>query len=255
MRRILRYSLTAFLLALACGVCMAQTDRKEVRAGNRQYKKGNWQNAEIEYRKAQAKDSTSFAAGYNLAGALYREGNFDEAAKTLDRLKEIAPASGRAADYFYNQGNVAVQKKDWKAAVEAYKQSILLNPEDLEAKENYAYAKQMLKDEEQQGGGGDNQQDQDNKDQDNNQDNNQDNSGQDQNQNQNQNQNDNPDQNQGDRPDPQQDPQQGEGDAKISPQQAQQMLKAIQAREKKTQDKVNKEKAALLKSRQKEKNW
>lgn len=246
MRRILRYSLTAFLLALAYGVCMAQTDRKEVRAGNRQYKKGNWQNAEIEYRKAQAKDSTSFAAGYNLAGALYREGNFDEAAKTLDRLKEIAPASGRAADYFYNQGNVAVQKKDWKAAVEAYKQSILLNPEDLEAKENYAYAKQMLKDEEQQGGGGDNQQDQDN-----NQDNNQDNSGQDQNQNQ----NDNPDQNQGDRPDPQQDPQQGEGDAKISPQQAQQMLKAIQAREKKTQDKVNKEKAALLKSRQKEKNW
>lgn len=245
MRRILRYSLTAFLLALACGVCMAQTDRKEVRAGNRQYRKGNWQNAEIEYRKAQAKDSTSFAAGYNLAGALYREGNFDEAAKTLDRLKEIAPASGRAADYFYNQGNVAVQKKDWKAAVEAYKQSILLNPEDLEAKENYAYAKQMLKDEEQQGGGGDNQQDQDNKDQDNNQDN----SGQ------NQNQNDNPDQNQGDRPDPQQDPQQGEGDAKISPQQAQQMLKAIQAREKKTQDKVNKEKAALLKSRQKEKNW
>lgn len=247
MRRILRYSLTAFLLALACGVCMAQTDRKEVRSGNRQYKKGNWQNAEIEYRKAQAKDSTSFAAGYNLAGALYREGNFDEAAKTLDRLKEIAPASGRAADYFYNQGNVAVQKKDWKAAVEAYKQSILLNPEDLEAKENYAYAKQMLKDEEQQGGGGDNQQDQDNKDQDNNQDN----SGQDQNQNQ----NDNPDQNQGDRPDPQQDPQQGEGDAKISPQQAQQMLKAIQAREKKTQDKVNKEKAVLLKSRQKEKNW
>lgn len=247
MRRILRYSLTAFLLALACGVCMAQTDRKEVRAGNRQYRKGNWQNAEIEYRKAQAKDSTSFAAGYNLAGALYREGNFDEAAKTLDRLKEIAPASGRAADYFYNQGNVAVQKKDWKAAVEAYKQSILLNPEDLEAKENYAYAKQMLKDEEQQGGGGDNQQDQDKKDQDNNQDN----SGQ----NQNQNQNDNPDQNQGDRPDPQQDPQQGEGDAKISPQQAQQMLKAIQAREKKTQDKVNKEKAALLKSRQKEKNW
>ena len=251
MRRILRYSLTAFLLALACGVCMAQTDRKEVRAGNRQYRKGNWQNAEIEYRKAQAKDSTSFAAGYNLAGALYREGNFDEAAKTLDRLKEIAPASGRAADYFYNQGNVAVQKKDWKAAVEAYKQSILLNPEDLEAKENYAYAKQMLKDKEQQGGGGDNQQDQDNKDQDNNQDNNQDNSGQ----NQNQNQNDNPDQNQGDRPDPQQDPQQGEGDAKISPQQAQQMLKAIQAREKKTQDKVNKEKSALLKSRQKEKNW
>ncbi len=42
---------------------------------------------------------------------------------------------------------------------------------------------------------------------------------------------------------------------KISPQQAQQMLRAIQAKEKETQDKVNKEKAEALKSRQKEKNW
>ena len=42
---------------------------------------------------------------------------------------------------------------------------------------------------------------------------------------------------------------------KISPQQAQQMLRAIQAKEKETQDKVNKEKVEALKSRQKEKNW
>ena len=33
------------------------------------------------------------------------------------------------------------------------------------------------------------------------------------------------------------------------------MLQAIQAKEKETQDKVNKEKAQVLKSRQKEKNW
>ena len=42
---------------------------------------------------------------------------------------------------------------------------------------------------------------------------------------------------------------------KISPQAAQQMLQAIQAKEKETQDKVNKQKAEALKSRQKEKNW
>ena len=45
------------------------------------------------------------------------------------------------------------------------------------------------------------------------------------------------------------------GGSEISPQQAQQMLQAIQAQERQTQDKVNKEKAAALKSRQKEKNW
>lgn len=254
MRTILKYSLTAFLLLLSCAVALAQTDRKEVRAGNRQFKKGNWQNAEIEYRKAQVKDSSSFAANYNLAGALYKENNFDEAVKSLEKLKDVAPASEHAADYFYNLGNIAVQKKDWKAAVDAYKRSLLQNPDDLDAKENYAYAKQMLKNEEQQGGGGGNDQ-QNNQDQQQNQNNNDQDKNKDQNQDQDQKQNNdqNKDQNQGDQPKPQQGD--GQGEAKISPQQAQQMLKAVQAREKETQDKVNKEKAALLKSRQKEKNW
>lgn len=254
MKTFLRYSLSIILLVLSCSAAFAQTDRKEVRAGNRQFKKGNWQNAEIEYRKAQAKDSTSFAAGYNLAGALYRENNFDEAGKSLEKFKDAAPMSPNGADYYYNLGNIAVQKKDWKAAVDAYRQSILRAPDDLDAKENYAYAKQMLKN---NGGGGDGQNDQDkNNNQNQNQDQNgggQDNNQQDQNQDQNQNNDQNQDKNQGEQPKPQQG--EGEGDARISPQQAQQMLKAVQAREKETQDKVNKEKAALLKSRQKEKNW
>ena len=244
MKTFLKYGLTAALLVLSSAVALAQTDRKEVRAGNRQFKKGNWQKAEIEYRKAQVKDSLSFAANYNLAGALYKENNFDEAGKSLEKLKDVAPASEHAADYFYNLGNIAVQKKDWKAAVDAYKRSLLQNPDDLDAKENYAYAKQMLKNEEQQGGGGGNDQ-QNNQDQQQNQNNND--------QDKKQNNDQNKDQNQGDQPKPQQGD--GQGEAKISPLQAQQMLKAVQAREKETQDKVNKEKAALLKSRQKEKNW
>ena len=254
MKTFLKYGLTAALLVLSSAVALAQTDRKEVRAGNRQFKKGNWQKAEIEYRKAQVKDSLSFAANYNLAGALYKENNFDEAGKSLEKLKDVASASEHAADYFYNLGNIAVQKKDWKAAVDAYKRSLLQNPDDLDAKENYAYAKQMLKNEEQQGGGGGNDQ-QNNQDQQQNQNNNDQDKNKDQNQDQDQKQNNdqNKDRNQGDQPKPQQGD--GQGEAKISPQQAQQMLKAVQAREKETQDKVNKEKAALLKSRQKEKNW
>lgn len=254
MKTILRYSVTAFLSVLCCVSALAQTDRREVRAGNRQFRKGSWRNAEIEYRKAQAKDSLSFAANYNLAAALYRQDNFDEAGKSLERLKEVAPASRNASDYYYNLGNVAVGKKDWQAAVDAYKRSLLLNPGDLDAKENYAYAKEMLKNE--GGGGGD-----DNRSQDNNQNqDNQDNQGEnDQDRNDDKNGDDKDkdgnqgNQNQESQPDPRQG--EGQGESGISPQQAQQMLKAVQAREKETQDKVNKEKAALLKSRQKEKNW
>jgi tetratricopeptide (TPR) repeat protein len=243
MRNLFEYIILASVLLLASLSAAAQTDRREVRAGNRQFRKENFQKAEIDYRKALVKDSSSFAATYNLASSLYRQENFDEAGKTLEKAKDVAPVSPNASDYYYNLGNVACQKKDWQAAVDAYKQSLLRNPGDMDAKENYAYAKLMLKNQGGGGGGGNGQNNQNQQDQDQNQ-NGQGQNQQDQNQNQDQNQQNQNQNGQG---------QQGQG--KISPQQAQQMLNAIQAKEKETQDKVNKEKAALLKSKQKEKNW
>ena len=250
MRKIIEYIILAFALLLASISAAAQTDRREVRSGNRQFRKENFTRAEIDYRKALVKDSSSFAASYDLANSLYRQNNFEEAGKTLEKVKDSAPMNPNSSDYYYNLGNVACQKKDWQAAVDAYKQSLLRNPADVDAKENYIYAKLMLKN---QGGGGNDKNNQ-NQDQDQqNQNQNQDQNKNQQNQNQNPNQQNQQNQNQNPNQQNQQQGQQGQG--KISPQQAQQMLSAIQAKEKETQDKVNKEKAALLKSKQKEKNW
>lgn len=227
----------------------AQTDRREVRAGNRKFSKGNYGESEIDYRKAVLKDSLSIAGQYNLASALYRQENFEEAAKSLAKIETEVAETPYASDYYYNEGDVALQRKDYAAAVKAFRESLLLNPGDIDAKENYLYAKEMLKN--QQGGGhgqnqDQNQQDQDKQDKDNKQDNNQD-------KNQDKNQQDQP-QNQEQAPqDQEQQPQDRQGD--ISQQQARQMLRAVQAQEKETQEKVKKEKAALLKSSQKEKNW
>ena len=239
------------LALLSISVAMsAQTDRKEVRSGNRQFRRESYKEAEISYRKALVKDSLSFAANYNLANVLYRGEHYDEAGKVMETVREAAPASEYGADYFFNAGDIALAKKDYAAAVDAFKQSLLLNPGDLQAKENYIYARKMLENRQQNGGGQDNQQNQDdqqNQDNQDNQDNHQDRNDNQQNQDQqnNQDQQDSQDGRNGQQPQP----------VKISPQQAQQMLKAMQAKEKETQDKVNREKAEALKSRQKEKNW
>ena len=42
----------------------AQVDKRDVRKGNRDYRKENYKEAEIEYRKAIVKDSLSMAANY-----------------------------------------------------------------------------------------------------------------------------------------------------------------------------------------------
>ena len=243
MKRGLTYALAALLLLAPALPGMAQADRHEVRAGNRKFKKGGFKEAEIDYRKAVLKDSLSVAGEYDLASSLYRQQDYEGAGKALQTIKDVAPAGDNAAKWQYNRGDVALQQKDYATAVDAFRQALLLEPDDLDAKENYIYAKLMLQNQQNGGGGGQNQDNQDqdqDQDQDQNQDQQQDQQNQ-QDQQQNQNQN--------------QDNQERQQEQKISPQQAQQMLQAIQAREKETQDKVKKEKAAALKSRQKEKNW
>ena len=225
-----RYLLIMAFLCFAALAASAQVDKREVRSGNRKFAKKDWKTSEIDYRKALVKDSTSVAGNYNLASALYRQGDFQGAGKSLEQIKDVAGGRADASKYYFNLGDVALQNKDYGSAVEAFKQSLLRNPDDIAAKENYIYAKLMLQ----------NQQDQDQNQNQQNQDQNQDQQNQQNQQDQNQNQDQ---QNQ--------QPQ----DQKISKQQAQQMLKAIQAKEKETQDKVDKEKAAALKSREKEKNW
>jgi tetratricopeptide (TPR) repeat protein len=263
MKRI--FYILIFLSAVSVADLSAQIDRREVRKGNREFKKENYKEADIEYRKALVKDSLSMAANYNLAGNLFRQEEFEQASKVLDRIKEVAPSSEYAADYYYNAGDVAIASKDWQAAVDALKQSLLRNPGDLDAKENYIYAKKMLENQQQQQQNQNQNQNQDQNQQDQNKDQNQDQNQdkQDQNQDQNkdqnqdkqdQNQDQNKDQNQ-DKQDQNQNQQQQGQQPKITPQAAQQMLQAIQAKEKETQDKVNKEKAKALNSRQKEKNW
>ena len=247
------YLLTVLLSTVTLSA-NAQVDKKDVRRGNRDFRKENYKEAEIDYRKALVKDSLSLAANYNLAGTLYRTGDMEQAKQVLERIKDSAPASDYGADYYFNLGDVAIAMQDWQGAVEAFGKSLLINPGDLQAKENYIYARKKLQDQQQ------NQQNQNDQNQDQQNDQNQNDQNQDQ-------QNDQDDQNQDKKDDgddkqdqngqdqnKQDQPQQGQ-QPKISPQAAQQMLQAIQAKEKETQDKVNKQKAEALKSRQKEKNW
>ena len=230
--------LTVILLSLCCTVCLAQ--RGDLRKGNRHFAREEYAQADISYRKALLKDSTDVAAKYNLANTLYREGNLDEAKKLLTYDDQALKGNPLAPDIYFNLGNIAIAQEDWNAAVEAYSKCLMITPDDIQAKENYTYARYHLQNQDQnQNGDGENNQDQ-----------------QDQNQDQDQNkdqQDQNNDQQNQDKQDQQQ--QQQQQPVELSPQQAQQLLQAIQEKERETQEKVDKEKAAVLQSKQKEKNW
>lgn len=228
----MRKSVLIILLTLASVSALGQ--KADLRKGNREFRKGEYGEADISYRKGLLKDTSSVAAKYNLANNLYRQESFDEAAKMLDGIENPDAAA------CFNRGDVAIAKEDWKTAVDSFKECLLQDPGDLKAKENYIYARNKLMEQQEQQQNQDQNQD--------NQDQNKDQDQQDQDQNQDQQQNQQ-DQNKD------QDQQQQQEQQELSAQQAQQLLQAIQEKEKQTQEKVDEKKAAALKSRQKEKNW
>lgn len=261
MYRIFHIILPLLLLA-ASGVGAQQLpERSLVRKGTRQYHKGNYEQAISRYEEALKVAPGQFEATYDLGNVLYKAERYDHAEQTMQQAAaDTLRSDTERAEAFYNLGNAQFKQQKYKEALESYKQSLRLNPADMEAKYNYAYTKRLLDKDQNGGGGGNNNQQNQNQDQNQNQNQDQGQDNQNQGQNDRNRQNDpnqDPNRDQNGQQDPsKQDPQQGEGQptpSGISPQEQEQMLDAIQAQEDKTQEKLKeKNKGVVLRGK---KNW
>ncbi|MDR1097882.1 MAG: tetratricopeptide repeat protein [Tannerella sp.] len=248
--------LAVFLLC-AGSVAAQKAERKNVRNGNKEYKKDNYTEAEIAYRKSIEVNPRSVEGLYNLGNALYRQEKYPEAAEQYqliagqgERLMHEDPANAtRLAQVFHNLGNIGMKSQEYQKSVEAYKQSLRLNPVDEETRYNLALAQKLLQDQQQQEQDQNEEQDkEEEQEQEQKQDQNQDQQNQDQEQNQDQ-QNE---QQQDEQQQPQEEQQQQE---QMSRDNAQQMLDAFLQDEKDTQEKVKKMQMQQQQSRKKEKQW
>jgi Ca-activated chloride channel homolog len=123
----------------------AQTDKKFIRKGNREYDKSKYSDSEISYRKAIDKNKQSPDAVFNVGDALYKQDKFEEAGKQFvestnendDRIKKSAG--------LYNFGNSLLKANKLQESIEAYKNSLKLRPDNREAKYNLSYAQDLLK--------------------------------------------------------------------------------------------------------------
>jgi Ca-activated chloride channel homolog len=230
------------LLALTgiTALASAQNERRFVRQGNRFYLEGvkdttrldtvSFSLAETEYRRALEKRPHDPKWNFNLSNAQYKQMRFPESATAFRQLADQSETPGEKARALHNLGNSLLFQQKLDESIEAYKEALRNNPSDLDTKYNLAYA-QMLKNQPQ-----DQDQQQDKQDQDQNQDQNQDQ--------QNQNQDQNQDNQQQQQPPP-----------KISQQNAEQLLQALQNAEREIQDKVKKQQAQEAKPRRVEKDW
>lgn len=144
----MRGILSIILIFITAGA-FAQAERKYVRQGNRAFEDGNYPDAEIRYRKALEKDTTSLAADYNLGNALYKEKQYDAAASRYAALAKKQKAADILGRQYYNLGNSMYQSGNYKESVDAYKNALRKVPGDLDAKHNLQLAMNKLKQQQQ----------------------------------------------------------------------------------------------------------
>lgn len=101
--------------------------------------------AEMEYRKALSEKPTSVAGTYNLAHSYYKEGNYEEALYRNKQAAKHATSKIEKHKAFHNIGNILMQNKKCKEAVEAYKSALRNDPTDDESRYNLGLAKDCAK--------------------------------------------------------------------------------------------------------------
>jgi len=118
--------------------------------GNKLYEKGEFGEAEVRYRKAEAEKGDPFVSRFNLGTSLFRQERFEEAASAFQQLPSITEDKKQKAAAYHNLGNSLMKMEKYKESVDAYKQALRHNPKDEETKYNLSYARRMIQEQEQQ---------------------------------------------------------------------------------------------------------
>jgi len=136
------------LLTIIYVLCFQLLEAQEVNVivkdGNDAYKKGDYKNAAEFYKKVLGKDAKNSTAKFNLANALQKQSNFTDAEKYYEEAADVNDA-GFKAKALYNKGLSQVQQQKLTEAVEAFKQSLTLAPDDNDTRENLQRAINELK--------------------------------------------------------------------------------------------------------------
>ncbi len=163
-----KYIAALLLIAALTVHAHAQSnDRDFIRLGNRYFRFGQYQKAETFYRKAIDK-SPSTEAYFNLGNSLVQQGQDSTAFEMYKRaLDEPSNNKFKKAHVYHNMGNLTYANglremktggqnsmQAFQQAVELYKSSLRMNPNDNETRYNLAMAQYMLKKSQQDGGGG-----------------------------------------------------------------------------------------------------
>jgi Ca-activated chloride channel homolog len=205
-------------LVAVCSNAAAQKADKFLYKGNELYKKQEYDKSLEQYKQAITAEPKNPVANFNQGNAQFRKQQMEDAMQSYDNV--IANTTDKTAQQqaYYNKGVSLIKQNKLEESIEAWKNAVKLDPTDILARENLQKALREKKKQDQQKQQQKNKKDkkQENKDQ----------------------------QNKQQQPPPPQ--------SKLSKQRVEQLLKALQQKEKEVQDRLQKGRPT---PRNPEKDW
>ena len=141
---------TLFLAALALAGCGSSVGKLN-NQGNEAFAEQDYESALAAYHQAEDNAPQVAEPHYNAANTHYRTEDYEQAQQEIEQALVGEPQQeGLDQNSYYNLGNALFQSGQFKAAIEAYKEALRLNPADLQAKQNLELALRQLQQQEQQ---------------------------------------------------------------------------------------------------------
>jgi tetratricopeptide (TPR) repeat protein len=142
----MRRSLTIlFFLISLYSFSQSQKAEKNIQAGNDYYKQQQFGKAAEAYNKAIEAEPANQTAKFNQANTLYKQDKKEEATQRFAEVANEATVKELRSKAFYNKGVILSRQKNLKESIAAYKNTLRLNPDDKEARENLQKALLELK--------------------------------------------------------------------------------------------------------------
>ena len=115
--------------------------------GNRLYGQERYEDALGRYQEAQAQAPELAQLHFNVGTALYKQGAYDQAIQEFSHVLK-AKDPGLLAGAYYNTGNAHFKQQRLGEAAGAYKKTLEIAPDDLDAKINLEMVQELLKEQE-----------------------------------------------------------------------------------------------------------
>ncbi|HEY9340334.1 MAG TPA: VWA domain-containing protein [Hanamia sp.] len=132
----IKNAVAVLFFMMISNVSFSQKTNSAILKGNKAYQENKFDEAEKEYRNALKKSEKNVTANYNLGNVLYRQEKTEEAVKAYDNAIQNTEDNVLKQKAFYNKGVAYQKEKKLPECILAYKNALILNPNDEDARQN-----------------------------------------------------------------------------------------------------------------------